>query len=118
MSTAYCSIKLQGKGIIREKEYPVIMSTVSKKEQDYYMNSLDSAETIDYSDVENIRLIIFYSDYPFSLKFTKDTNEITIPVQDVFVLAPNAMTGFDSIELASLNETDHLIEVKFYGENS
>jgi len=116
MSTAYCNIKLQGKNVLTEKTYLVTMDIITKKEQDYYLNSGDSAESIDYSDVADVRFIMFYSASPFTLTFTKDAAIITIPVKDVFILAPNAMTGFDSIDLTALSTTDQKIEVKFYGE--
>ena len=115
MAAAQLNLKLLGKTVLTEKDYIISMNVLTKKEQDYYLNNLSPEETIDYSDVSNIRMIVFYSPLPYAIKLTKDTNIITIPVKDLFVIGINAMTGFDSIKLSSLNTSSHYIEVKFYG---
>lgn len=116
MATAYCNVEYLGKNVLTELKTVITLDVKTRKEQSYYMKLEDSEETIDYSDLSNIALIAFESDHPFSIKFTKDTNIITIPVKDVFLLRPNAMTGFTSIKLASLYATSHYIHVRFYGE--
>lgn len=118
LTNTIVNLKLLGKDVLTELDEIVQFATKTKKEQNYYLNSGDAAEVIDYSDVNNVRTIIFLSDSPFNIALKEAGNTINLNVKELFVLTPNAMTTLDSIELTSLNTTSHYIQVRFYGVES
>lgn len=118
LTNTILNLSLLGKGILTELDENIQFATKTKKEQDYFLNSSDAAEVVDYSDVNNVRAIVFLSDNPFNIALKEAGNTINLNVKEVFVLTPNAMDTLDSIELTSLNVTSHLIQVRFYGVES
>lgn len=115
MSNTILNLKLLGKEVLTELDENVQFETKTKKEQNYYLNSFDPAELIDYSDVNNVRAIIFNSDNPFNVALVEGGNTINLKIKDFFVLTPEDLTTLDSITLSSLNITSHYIQVRFYG---
>lgn len=118
MNNSLLNVKLLGKEILTELDEIIQFSTKTKKEQDYYLNSGDSAEVIDYSDVNNIRVIVFLSDSPFNIALVEGVNTINLKIKEFFVLTPDDLTTIDSIMLSSLTATSHYIQVRFYGVES
>ena len=115
MSNTTLNTKLLGKQVLTELDSLIQFDTKTKLEQNYYLNSGDAAETIDYSDVINAKLIIFSSDNPFNIRIVEGGNTIDLPVTELFVYTPGDISGLTSIILTSLNATSHYIQVKFYG---
>jgi hypothetical protein len=95
----------------------------NKYENSFAINSGDSAVTLDFSNIENPRVLIFYGDGNFSIKFTDtDTNTFilnnfgeiptVIPINSIF------LTTYTSIEILTSEADDVEIQVRAYGEES
>jgi hypothetical protein len=115
MNNTILNLKLLGKEVLTELDELIQFSTKTKKEQNYYLNSGDAAEVIDYSDVINPRAIIFLSDNPFNVALKDATNTINLKIKEILVLTPEDLSVVTSIELTSLNTDKHYIQVRFYG---
>ena len=117
VTTPQLTIKLSGKNILTEFENAYLFNLQTKKEQTYLLNSTDPVETIDISDIVNIKWMMFLSDTNFELTFTTATETLKITT-NVFILSPETtfVTGLTSITIkATSATTKQSIDCRVYG---
>lgn len=85
-----------------------------------YDLDVDSAEkTINFGDIDNVRLFVIHTDSAITITFTEGTNVIAFGVQDLLAFSPttdfiNNLTG---ISVSSLGGTAN-VNIRIYGESS
>jgi hypothetical protein len=87
-------------------------------EQKFYLKLADGAKTLDYSLVDNIRIMHFSSDSPFTVTLSTATASIPLAVQDFLSFSPTTATAalITSITITASTTTDQVITVEILGE--
>lgn len=94
----------------------------NKTEKTFTINSVDLAKTVDTSNVENIKAIVFTGTGEFQVTFEKDAGsniiDFIIDYSIPFVLPTTQafIDSLDAIKFSTLSVDDIQISIKIYGE--
>lgn len=96
-----------------------------KLENIYYVKALDGNLVIDFSKINNVKSMLFYSTSNFTLNLTVDIgtvevpNEIVVPltITGNFRLDPDSalLAKIKAISIATISTTDITVYVNIYG---
>lgn len=77
----------------------------------------DGYQSIDFSDINSIRMILLKSTSAFSILFTVGSEDITFSVRDIMMFSPSAafMESLTYFGIRASTETAQKIEVRLYG---
>lgn len=115
---AIYNYKLKGPGVITEVDQILQLDIKTKLEQNYYLDENDPEEVIDFSDVQNIRLVTFISDKPFNIKISEGVSFVNVKVSEYFLFTTENISNITGLAITSLNSTKHYIQVRIYGVNA
>lgn len=94
--------------------------TLSEK-LEYSITIQNETKIINYSDIDNIKLILFSStnNETFKVRVSTSTEQITFTVDDIFLFTPTDATIANITEIALLEDAGTAVEVKaiFYGKS-
>ncbi len=94
--------------------------TLSEK-LEYSIDIQNQTKIINFSDIDNVKLILFSStnNETFKVRISTSTDTITFTVDDVFIFTPTDLTINNITEIALIEEAGIEVEVKaiFYGES-
>jgi len=87
-------------------------------EQKFYLKLADGAKTLDYSLVDNIRIMHFSSDSPFTVTISTATDTIPFGVKNFFSFDPSTTTAalITAITITASTTIDQVITVEILGE--
>ena len=120
MSTPTLKLQLIGSLAVSEFLKEMTWTKETQYEQTFYIKDTDSDVTVDYSNVENIRMMIFRSTADFTVKITTAIGTFPMSVQDVLTFSPDATLALaiTAITISTASTTDQTIDVQVFGESA
>lgn len=104
---------------LSQKDISETFTLSEKIEVQYILDSLDSAETLNFDFVDIVKSIVFNSTGTYTITITMlDSNVIPFEVTGVFKLNPTASFRalIDTIAISTTSTTSTTINVSIYGE--
>ncbi len=91
--------------------------TLSEK-LEYNLELQNTIKTINYSAVDNVKLIVFSGDQKFKVRVSTATDSIDFQVSDFFYFTPESLS--DITEISVVEDSGLLVDckIRFYGEES
>ena len=97
----------------------LVWNPETKIEQVYKIKSSSGSQTIDFSDIANVKVMIFKSSTAFSLSMTISGSTVTY-LTDYFIFTPasSMLANISNIAISTSSTTDILVDVRIYGKTS
>lgn len=114
----YLSVKLFGDGLVTKIDETYRWDAGERLEKFVNLVTTDGPKTIDFSDVDNVYLIVIKSKSPVTLHMTIDGSTVALETDGFFSIRPtaNMISLMTSFQIEATQETAQKIEVRVYGE--
>lgn len=113
----YMNVKLFGDGRLTKLDTSIRWDHGESLERFIKLSSADGPKTVDYSDIDNISLIVVYSEKPTIIHITESGNTVALQTSGFFSLSATEtlMANLTQLQIEATSTETQEVQVRIYG---